>query len=182
MSRTIFTVGHSTHAWDDFLNILTSHGVKAVADVRRYPGSKRHPHFNSGQLAVELPKHEIDYLPMPALGGRRKPARDSPNTAWRNEAFRGYADYLQTPPFLAALDELQSKAALKPTAIMCAEAVPWRCHRSLIADALIVRGWTVLDIYDAKQIKEHKLTDFALVDGQSIIYPAIAPKSPGELF
>ncbi len=175
MPRQIFTIGHSTRTWDDFVAILKSHNIQALADVRRFPGSRRHPHFNAGAMKDALPRDAIQYLPMPALGGRRPAQPDSPNTAWRNASFRGYADYMRTPEFLSALDSLQSIASEKPTAFMCAEALPWQCHRSLIADALLIRGWEVLDIYDARQIKPHTLTKFAKVRGTEITYPADDP-------
>jgi uncharacterized protein (DUF488 family) len=168
----IFTVGHSTRAWDEFIALLAAHGVVAVADVRLIPKSRRHPQFRSDFLSAELPKRGLQYLPFPALGGRRRPAPDSVNDAWRNESFRGYADYMQTAAFAEALHELTRAAARAPTAIMCAEAVPWRCHRSLIADALLVRGWQVLDIMDAAKAPPHKLTPFARVEGTRITYPA----------
>lgn len=169
--RTIFTIGHSTRSFDELDKILHAHGVLALADVRTIPRSRRHPHFNAEALAIELPKAGIDYLPFKSLGGLRKPRSDSINTAWRNESFRGYADYMQTPEFDAAIGDLIEHAARKPTTIMCAEAVPWRCHRSLIADALLARGWNVVDIYDAVIAKPHALTTFARVDGHVITYP-----------
>jgi uncharacterized protein (DUF488 family) len=168
----IFTVGHSTRAWDDFLTLLASHGVKAVADVRLIPKSRRYPHFRDESLATELPKAGLRYLPFRNLGGRRRPAKDSVNDAWRNDSFRGYADYMQTPAFAQALDELMRAAREAPTTIMCAEAVPWRCHRSLIADALLVRGWEVLDIMAVNKAVPHKLTPFARVEGTKITYPS----------
>jgi uncharacterized protein (DUF488 family) len=167
----VFTIGHSTHPWLEFIEILQAHGIKAVADVRQFPGSRRFPYFNAEALTLELPKAGIEYLSFRNLGGRRKPREDSPNMGWRHSAFRGYADYMQTPEFDAGIDRLQSAAEHKATTIMCSEAVPWRCHRSLIADALLVRGWTVLDIFDQRQVKPHALTPFAVVSGQKIVYP-----------
>jgi uncharacterized protein (DUF488 family) len=172
---TIFTVGHSNRTWDAFLALLHPHGVKAIADVRRFPGSRRLPQFNDAQLAQNLPAAGIAYLPFPNLGGRRKPNPDSPNTGWRNDSFRAYADHMQTPAFQLALDDLIAQAAQTATAIMCAEAVPWRCHRSLIADALLVRGWHVLDIMSPSSAKPHKLTPFARVLGTGITYPPEQP-------
>ncbi|HZL35112.1 MAG TPA: DUF488 domain-containing protein [Tepidisphaeraceae bacterium] len=177
-TATIHTIGHSTRAFDDFIAILHAHGVRAIADVRLIPKSRRYPQFADTFLADELPRAGIAYLPFKGLGGRRRPMKNSPNTGWRNESFRGYADYLQTPAFLQALDRLMESARAVPTATMCAEAVPWRCHRSLISDALIVRGWQVLDIFDAKKVAAHKLTSFAKVEGTTITYPPIAPASP----
>jgi uncharacterized protein (DUF488 family) len=167
----IFTIGHSTRTFDELVEILRAHGVRAVADVRLIPKSRRYPHFSNEFLAAHLPGADIAYLPFKHLGGRRRPAKDSPNTGWRNESFRGYADFLQTPAFETALDELMTAARERPTTTMCAEAVPWRCHRSLISDALLVRGWEVLDLYDAKKATPHKLTKFAKVTGRRILYP-----------
>lgn len=169
---TLYTVGHSTHPWSDFLRILNSHGIRRLADVRRYPGSRRWPWFSAENMRQSLPLASIDYVPMPSLGGRRKASPDSPNEGWRSEAFRGYADYMLTPEFQSALDALVEVAKEKPTAIMCSEAVPWRCHRSLIADAMLARGWTVWDIFSADEKRPHKLPDFARVEsGGKLWYP-----------
>jgi len=173
--RTIFTVGHSVHPLEEFLAILQAHGVRAVADVRLIPKSRRHPHFNADALAESLPRGGIAYHSFQTLGGRRRPRKDSPNTAWRNESFRGYADYMQTPAFQQALAQLMELASSTPTTTMCAEAVPWRCHRSLISDALLVRRWTVLDILSASKASPHKMTPFAHVEGLTITYP---PEDP----
>jgi len=170
-ARAVYTVGHSTHPLDQFTAMLHAHGVKAIADVRQYPRSRRFPHFNAESLAVVLPESDIAYVPMKSLGGRRRASKDSINTGWKNEAFRGYADFMQTEEFAHALDDLMVAAIEKPTAIMCAEAVPWRCHRSLIADALLVRNWRVLDILSPASIKPHELTKFARVKGTEITYP-----------
>jgi uncharacterized protein (DUF488 family) len=169
--RTVFTVGHSNRSWEEFVKLVTSHGIAAIADVRRFPGSRRLPQFNDVNLAKSLPPAGIRYLPFPPLGGRRKPNPDSVNTGWRNDSFRAYADYMQTDEFAAALEELLGAASNRATAIMCAEAVPWRCHRSLIADALLVRGWQVLDVMSPTSAKPHKLTPFARVKGAHITYP-----------
>jgi uncharacterized protein (DUF488 family) len=169
---TIFTVGHSTRSLEDFIGTLKAHGIKALADVRKYPGSRRLPWFNAENLAIKLPEAGIAYLSFADLGGRRRAVAGSPNSGWRNESFRGYADYMQTPEFQAALDRLIQQARQTPTSIMCAEAVPWRCHRSLIADALLVRGWCVLDLFDVKKASSHQLTPFAKVDGLRITYPS----------
>jgi len=167
----LFTVGHSNRSWEDFVTLVKSHAIAAIADVRRFPGSRRLPQFNDANLAKALPESGIAYLPFPGLGGRRKPSPDSINTGWRNDGFRAYADYMQTPEFLAALDDLITEASRNPTAVMCAEAVPWRCHRSLIADAMLVRGWRVLDVMSPTSAKPHKLTPFAHVKGTQITYP-----------
>ena len=151
--------------------MLKSHGVLVLADVRRFAGSRRLPHFNAEHLSVELPRIGIEYVPCPLLGGRRRSEAGSPNVGWRNESFRAYADYMQTPEFREGLRHLMAER--RPLAMMCAEAVPWRCHRSLIADALIVRGWEVLDIMSASKAALHKLTPFARVNGTSIIYDRV---------
>jgi uncharacterized protein (DUF488 family) len=172
---TVYTVGHSTRALDEFVAMLKAHGVGAVADVRRYPRSRKFPHFNDDALAAELPNRGLAYLPFPALGGRRRTSKDSPNTGWRSESFRGYADYMLTPAFQDALEELIEAGGAAPTAIMCAEAVPWRCHRSLIADALLVRGVKVLDVMSERSAPPHEMTPFARVDGTRVTYPAAQP-------
>jgi uncharacterized protein (DUF488 family) len=169
---TIWTIGHSTRTFEEFLAILKSHAIEAVADVRLIPKSRRYPHFADAALAVDLPRAQIAYLPFKSLGGRRHPKKDSPNTGWRNESFRGYADFLQTPAFEVALGKLMECAREKRTTTMCAEAVSWRCHRSLISDALVVRGWSVLDIFDQSRTSPHKLTSFARVESGRISYPA----------
>jgi uncharacterized protein (DUF488 family) len=179
---TIFTVGHSTRSFEELVDVVKSHGVRAIADVRIFPRSRRHPHVNDDALARELPRVGIEYLPFKSLGGHRKARPDSINIAWRNASFRGYADYTQTPAFQTALDELMCAARERQTAIMCAEAVPWRCHRSLIADALLVRGWDVQDIFDAKIAKPHKLPEFAMVNGKMIEYRGGAGSSEPSLF
>jgi uncharacterized protein (DUF488 family) len=172
MATTIYTVGHSTRSLDDLVDMLKAHGVAGVADVRRFAGSRRLPHFNAENLAAELPRRGLLYLPCPLLGGRRKPQADSAiNAGWRNASFRAYADYMQTAAFAEGLERLMEHAIRTPFAMMCAEAVPWRCHRSLIADALIVRGWTVLDLMSPTQVTPHKLTPFARVDGMCVTYP-----------
>jgi uncharacterized protein (DUF488 family) len=172
---TVYTVGHSTRGLDEFLTILKAHGVRAVADVRRYPRSRKFPHFNDDALAGALPERGLAYLPFPALGGRRRAAKDSRNTGWRSESFRGYADYMLTPHFQDALEELVKASGAAPTAIMCAEAVPWRCHRSLIADALLARGVKVLDVMDERKAPPHAMTPFAKVDGTRVTYPSAQP-------
>jgi uncharacterized protein (DUF488 family) len=169
----IFTIGHSTRTFEEFVAILNAHGVKAVADVRLIPKSRRYPHFNDESLAKELPKAGIEYHPFKSLGGRRRPDKHSSlNLAWRNDSFRGYADFMQTPAFAEALEELMVLARRIPTTTMCAEAVPWRCHRSLISDALLARGWEVLDIMSETKAPPHKLPKFAEVDGTTVTYPA----------
>lgn len=173
--RTVYTVGHSTRTLDELAGMLRAHGVAAVADVRRFAGSRRLPQFNADHLAAELPRLGLAYLPCPLLGGRRRPGPGTANAGWRNASFRAYADYMQTPPFREGLDALTDAAGRTPTAIMCAEAVPWRCHRSLIADALLVRGWSVLDVMSPVRATPHKLTPFARVDGTDLTYPPEQP-------
>lgn len=170
--RVVHTVGHSTRSFDEFARILAAHEIRTLADVRQYPRSRRHPHFNDESLSTSLPALGVNYIHMKALGGRRKATADSINIGWRSEAFRGYADYMQTDEFRTAIDQLERVAHLQSTAIMCAEAVPWRCHRSLISDALLARGWRVLDIFDEKAAKDHALTPFAEVHGAQVTYPA----------
>src|SRR3954447_19705231 len=143
----LFTIGHSTHSLEDFLSILIAHKIKTLIDVRTVPRSRRVPHFNTENLSKDLPRHHINYLHLSALGGLRKARPDSINTAWRNHSFRGYADYMQTPKFEEGLKELIKIARKQATVIMCAEAVPWRCHRSLIGDAMLARGWEVIDLF-----------------------------------
>lgn len=169
MNKTaeIWTIGHSTRSAAEFVDILRAHAIEAIADVRRYPASRRHPQFNASELAASLAAASIDYLPMPELGGRRAPRRDSTNTVWRHESFRGYADYMETPAFEHALVRLLTAAREKRTAIMCAEAVWWHCHRQMIADALKARGARVLHIVGSSPPREHPFTSAArVVDGQ----------------
>lgn len=169
----LFTIGHSTRALDAFLGLLDRERIARVADVRRFAASRRHPQYAGPALGASLAAHGLSYRHWPDLGGRRRPVPDSPNGGWHNEGFRGYADYMQTAEFGAALDRLIADAATGPTAIMCAEAVPWRCHRWLIADALVARGHDVLHILDART-ESHHMTGFAVLDGPHVIYPATA--------
>jgi uncharacterized protein (DUF488 family) len=168
----IFTIGHSTRPIDEFLRILQAHGIQRLIDVRTIPRSRHNPQFGQENLAASLRAADIAYQHMPGLGGLRRPRRDSMNTGWRNASFRGYADYMQTPEFQENLEELMEAAADSSTAIMCAEAVPWRCHRSLIADALVARGIPVLEIMTASKAQPHALTAFAKVNGREVTYPS----------
>lgn len=170
--RRLWTIGHSTRSSEEFLLLLQSHDIQRLIDIRRYPGSRRYPHFHSAALANSLPGAGILYEEMPRLGGRRTARSDSPNDGWKNASFRGYADYMQTEEFDQALDELMAQGEHERAAIMCAEAVPWRCHRSLVADALVVRGWEVIHILGAGQAKPHQLTTFAMLHDGRLIYPA----------
>lgn len=168
---TIFTIGHSTRPIEEFISILKAFDIKLVADVRTIPKSRFNPQFNSDVLKKSLKNHHIDYVHMAGLGGLRHPKKDSPNTAWKNASFRGFADYMQTEAFKNSLTTLIETAEKQHTAIMCAEAVPWRCHRSLIGDALLVRGIKVVNIMSESTIREHNLTPWAKVNGKRIIYP-----------
>jgi uncharacterized protein (DUF488 family) len=169
----IYTVGHSTRPFEEFAALLKREGVTHLADVRAFPFSRRYPHFNGEFLKAALEPDGVAYRHWPALGGRRKPRTDSRNGAWRNSGFRGYADYMETAAFHEQLDLLMSASAGAKTAIMCAEAVPWRCHRSLISDALTARGVEVLHIVDGGT-KPHVLTSFARVENGSVRYDAAA--------
>lgn len=168
---TIFTIGHSTRPIADFLGLLARSEIARLVDIRAFPGSRRHPHFNREALARELPLAGIEYLHRPSLGGRRRLPRNAAPSAWRNESFRAYAEYMRTPEFLAALDDLIELGATKRSVIMCSEAVPWRCHRTLVSDALTARGVRVEHILDAG-VSEHVLTRFAVVRDGEVRYPA----------
>jgi uncharacterized protein (DUF488 family) len=168
---TVFTVGHSTLPIERFKALLAAYGIEQLADVRTVPRSRRNPQFNADALRTSLESAGIDYVPLGELGGLRKPRADSPNAGWRNESFRGYADYMQTAEFEGGLARLLTLAARRRTAIMCAEAVPWRCHRSLVADALAVRGIGVVEILSETSYRDHALTPFARVEGRTVTYP-----------
>ena len=170
----IYTVGHSTRSLDDLVAILRAHGVKRVVDVRTIPRSRHNPQFNRETLSKALHNRHLSYRHMKSLGGLRHAGPNSINIGWRNASFRGFADYMQTPPFAVALERLLILAEQKPTAIMCAEAVPWRCHRSLIADALTARGYQVRDIMSVTSAKLHRLTPMAQIRRQQVTYPADA--------
>lgn len=151
--------------------MLAAHGVEQLCDIRTIPKSRRNPQFNREELEKSCERAGIAYTHLAALGGLRHPRRDSINTAWRNDSFRGYADYMQTPEFARAVEELIRLSGARPTAIMCAEALPWRCHRSLVADALTARGIAVEHIMSAKSCKPHSYTPFARVEGERVYYP-----------
>jgi len=171
----LFTVGHSTHPADEFLALLRAHGVERLVDVRRFPGSRRHPQFAREALAESLRAAGIAYRHDARLGGRRHALPGSPNTAWRNEQFRGYADHMATAEFQAALQALLDEAAARRTTVMCAEAVPWRCHRQLLADAALLAGRPVLHILSAADARPHELNPSARVDALGrLTYPAEA--------
>jgi uncharacterized protein (DUF488 family) len=167
----VLTIGHSTRTLDTFVEMLSAHGVKHLVDVRTIPRSRHNPKFNRDTLPEPLRLAGIAYTHMEQLGGLRHARQDSPNTGWHNASFRGFADYMQTPEFEAGLEKLMQLAAHEQTVIMCAEAVPWRCHRSLIADALKARGAQVEHIMSASRTQPHLLTGFAKVSGIHITYP-----------
>jgi uncharacterized protein (DUF488 family) len=170
--HTIWTIGHSTRAIEDFLKLLAAGQIELVADVRRFPASRRHPQFNQGALTASLAEQGIAYEHFPGLGGRRNTRLpDSPNQAWRVQAFNAYADHLQTAEFQTDFDRLIDVAEKKRSAIMCAEALPQQCHRRIVADALLARGWTVKHLLTPKRIEDHKLTEFAHVEGEQVTYP-----------
>jgi uncharacterized protein (DUF488 family) len=180
MHREIWTIGHSTRTLENLVTLLAQDSIGAIADVRRFPSSRRHPQFNQDELAAGLARFAIGYRHLQELGGRRsRRATDSPNTGWRVAAFNAFADYMDTPEFESSLNALIALAEQERTAIMCAEALPWQCHRRLIADALVVRGWTVLDIIGPGKVEPHRLTEFARVCGSRLTYPA-EPLFPGE--
>jgi uncharacterized protein (DUF488 family) len=175
----VFTVGHSTRPLEDFIALLQPYGIRRIGDVRTVPRSRHNPQFNAETLGPALAAAGIDYQPLKALGGLRRARKNSPNVGWRNDSFRGYADYMQTDGFAAGLAELIALAKTERTAIMCAEAVPWRYHRSLVADALLVRGIPAVEILSETSSRLHALTSFAHVEGLQITYPAPAEPSPG---
>ena len=179
---TVSTIGHSTHQIDEFIGMLHSHGIVRLVDVRTIPKSRRNPQFNRESLPGSLGAARIDYCHLPGLGGLRQPRKDSINGAWRNASFRGYADYMQTAEFEENLQKLIEIAAAAPTAVMCAEAVPWRCHRSLVADALLARGIPVQEILSVSRTQPHAMTPFAHVEGQRVSYPKASEQETLDLF
>jgi uncharacterized protein (DUF488 family) len=172
----IWTVGHSNHPMEKFFDILKAHSIERILDVRRFPASRKWPHFNAQALAKSLPAAGIDYAGMPELGGRRKPRADSPHVAWRTDAFRGYADFMDTEEFAGELARAMSLARERRSALMCAEALPWRCHRSVLADAFLARGWKVFEVLSEKEARPHDLPGFARQEGEKVIYDR-APQS-----
>jgi len=174
-TRTIHTIGHSTRTLDEFIALLKAHIIELLIDVRRWPASRRFPHFHKDALDQALAKENIGYIWRGDLGGFRKPSADSPNTGWRVSAFRAYADFMLTVEFAGLIEQLEKIAAEKRIALMCAEAVPWRCHRQLLSDAFLVRGWTVRHVLDDR-CHEHKLPSFARVESQRVYYP-VQPKA-----
>lgn len=166
----VYTIGHSTHSWQDFLSMLQSFGIKNLVDIRRFPSSRKFPHFNKENLETTLKSSGIRYLHLVELGGRRQVQKDSKNSRWRNDSFRGYADYMETADFHKAITQLETIALSGPTAYMCSEAVWWRCHRSLVSDYLKAKGWAVLHIMAAGKEEEHPYTSPARIEGDRVFY------------
>lgn len=173
----VFTVGHSTRPIEEFLALMQRNGIRRVMDIRTIPKSRRNPQYNRDALAHALRQAKIGYTHLKSLGGLRRAQKDSVNTAWRNASFRGYADYMQTPEFERGLRRAIQLATTKRCALMCAEAVPWRCHRSLVADALSAHGIEVKEIVGSAAPRDHKMTPFAKVRGTRITYPAKEPRA-----
>jgi len=172
--KTLYTIGHSTRTIEEFLDLLAAHHIQELVDVRTVPKSRHNPQFGQDQLSPALAQASITYTHLKSLGGLRHPSSDSINLGWQNLAFRGYADYIATPEFQQGLQDLEERAAKKSVSIMCAEALWWRCHRSLIADALMVQGWQVFHIQSRKTAKLHELTSFLKVEDGKLTYPASA--------
>lgn len=180
-AAVLYTLGHSNRGLEEFLEILLHHRITQLVDIRTLPGSRSYPHFDKERLSVALADVDVSYLHIPELGGRRRPRPDSVNTGWRHPAFRGYADHMQTPPFRGAVERLAELARARPTVIMCSEAVPWRCHRSLVGDAMLVRGFEVIDLISRTSARPHKLTGWARVHGLDVEYPAQEGAAPDAL-
>ncbi len=177
LERHLWTIGHSTRSIEEFLELLRSYGIQRLVDVRTIPRSRHNPQYDTEALATHLKKATLTYLHMPQLGGLKKARKDSVNIGWKNAGFRGYADYMQTGQFQGALEQLMAESRVGTTGIMCAEAVPWRCHRSLIADALLIRGWAVRHIMTKTKADTHRLTRFAVVEADRITYPSALPSA-----
>lgn len=170
----LWTIGHSTRAWDEFAGMLLAARIEVLVDVRRFAGSRRNPQFSGQTMGAALAQSDIGYLPMPELGGRRPTRADSPNLAWRNASFRGYADYMQTPGYRAAREQLAQLAREKRVAVMCAEAMWWQCHRSLIADDFKAAGWEVIHLLSPKREQQHPYTSAARIIEGRLDYTAKA--------
>jgi len=168
--NTIYTIGHSTHSIEEFLLMLRSFGIGILVDIRRFPGSAKYPQFNKEPLQNALEAAGIEYMHLEGLGGRRKVQKNSKNNRWRNDSFRGYADYMETADFKQAVETLENIARTHPTAYMCSEAVWWRCHRSLVSDYLKAKGWTVLHIMATDKAEEHNYTSPARIAGDCVLY------------
>src|SRR5690606_31479314 len=169
-AKTIYTIGHSTRPMEEFLEMLKSFGIQALADIRSFPGSKKFPRFNKENLELVLPEHGIEYFHFKNLGGRRKPQKDSKNNRWRNASFKAYADYMETEEFQKAIAQLKNLAKEKTTAYMCSEAVWWRCHRSLVSDTLKAECWRVLHIMSTGKTEEHPYTSPAIIINGKVCY------------
>jgi uncharacterized protein (DUF488 family) len=169
-SKTIWTIGHSTHPLEEFIRMLNAFEIATLVDIRAFPGSRRYPHFKKESLELFLPQHNIRYIHMVELGGRKKPVKDSHNTKWRNEAFRGYADYMETPVFISAVQRLEEIATKTKTVYMCSEAVWWSCHRALVSDYLKINGWTVVHIMSENKAQGHPYTSAASVVNGKLSY------------
>lgn len=180
--NTIYTIGHSIRSFEEFLSLLRSFKIETLVDIRHYPGSSRYPHFNKEVLQIDLPANGIEYIHLIGLGGRRKPKKDSHNDAWRSDAFRGYADYMETDAFAENIELLKTIALAKTTCYMCSEAVWWRCHRSLVSDHLKINGWNVLHIMAAGKADEHPYTGAASIIKGKLSYAKIHPPETGLLF
>jgi uncharacterized protein (DUF488 family) len=168
--NTIYTIGHSTHSLEEFLNMLQSFDIKILADIRSLPGSRKYPQFNKEDLKISLENTGIQYLHMADLGGRRKVKKDSKHNRWNNDSFRGYADYMETEEFKTAVIKLEDIAIKKTTAYMCSEAVWWRCHRSMVSDYLKAKGWMVLHIMGIQKFQEHRYTSPAIIVDENVLY------------
>ena len=168
--HTIWTIGHSTRSFSKFLELLQQFSIQLLIDVRSFPGSRKFPQFDKENLMIEMPTNGIEYHHIVNLGGRRKVRKDSVNTAWRNTSFQGYADYMETPGFQSALIQLEELASIQHVCIMCSEAVWWRCHRSMIADALKLRGWKVMHILSMTKSQEHPYTAPATIQNGKLLY------------
>ncbi len=174
VNKIIYTIGHSTRTLNEFISMLISFKIDMVADIRSYPGSRRYPQYNKEALEVSLPQHSINYVHLPDLGGRRKAVKDSKNIAWKNDAFRGYADYMETENFKHAITQLEKIALKERTAYMCSEAVWWRCHRSLVSDYLKWKEWTVLHIMAENKTEKHPYTSPAKIENEKLNYSTSA--------
>lgn len=183
-TSALFTVGHSNHPIERFVAILQAHGIERVIDVRRFPVSRKWPHFDAESLSKSLPAAGIDYAGMPELGGRRKPRPDSAHVAWRVDAFRGYADFMDSEEFARSLEKAMRLARERRSALLCAEALPWRCHRSILADAFLARRWDVFEIVNEKDARARKLPEFARLEGERVVYDRVdqpdLPLRPGD--
>lgn len=168
--HTIYSIGHSTHSIEQFIDMLQSFKIEILADIRRFPGSRKYPQFNQENLCLSLKNQGIKYIHFESLGGRRTVQKDSTNTRWKNESFRGYADYMQTSAFEKAMLSLEKIAKTQTTAYMCSEAVWWRCHRSMISDYLKAKGWKVLHIMAKGKVQEHAYTSPARIVGDTVLY------------